>query len=191
MKGEITQAQADRLVQQTAVDLAKNVSPAEVEGPDAWKFGDLLLAAREWPKAEKALRYAVAHAKNEDRRVNDSLRLAQVEAQLGNVSQAVALARSTFSASPNDKAPILPAVLLAIVPAGEGKGHDAELADLLEEAAAQHEQVVVDANTIPGRIFLLARPKHIRNAFLKAAELYEKAGNSAKATEARQRAQLT
>jgi len=87
--------------------------------------------------------------------------------------------------------PILPAVLLAIVPAGEGKGHDAELADLLEQAAAQHEQVVVDANTIPGRIFLLARPKHIRNAFLKAAELYEKAGNSAKATEARQRAQLT
>src|SRR5256885_1292615 len=60
-KGEITQAEADHLVAQDAAELAKYVDPKEIEGPDAWKYGDLLVAAHDWPLAERALRYAAEH----------------------------------------------------------------------------------------------------------------------------------
>lgn len=170
-KGEITQEQADKMVADYAAQLAKAVQPNEIDSPDAWKYGELFLAAKDWKMAETALKYAVAHAKNEDRRVNDSLRLAQVEANLENVPEAIRLARSTFSTPPPDKPPILPAVLLAIVPAAEGKGHDKDLAALLLDAVKQHEQAVVDTNTTPGKMFLIARKRHLANAEAKAAQL--------------------
>jgi len=183
--GEITQAEADRLVQKKAIELSKQIPDTDLIGPDAWRIGEVLLAARDWRRAEKALAYAAANATTEDRRVNDTLRLAQVEAQLGNVPKAIELARTTFNVRPEDKAPILPAILLSIVPAGEGKGYDADLAKLLEDAVKQHEQVRVDVHTVPGKMFLLAMPKHIKDAYSKAAELFEKSGHSAEAAEAK------
>lgn len=188
-RGEITQNEGDQLVRDEAQRLAKKITSSDLQGVDAWKFGEVLLAAHDWPRAEKALSYAVAHPTTVDRSVNDTLRLAQVEAQLGNVLKAIALAKSTFNVDANDKAPILPAVLLAIVPAAVGKGYDAQLADLLVQSAAQHEQVIIDPNTMAGKMFLLAKPRHIRHALDLAAGLYDKTGHSAQAAAVRKKEQ--
>jgi hypothetical protein len=73
---------------------------------------------------------------------------------------------------PDDQsAPILPATLYEIVPAAEGKGHDKELAELLELAIRCHERTVVDIKTDDGRIFMAARRYHINKAATKAAVL--------------------
>lgn len=77
---------------------------------------------------------------------------------------------------PEDKAPILPAVLLEIVPAGRGKGSDKALADLLVAAMDQHFQTRVDPATEPGKAFLVARKYHIRNSIELASRLYRTAG---------------
>lgn len=181
MRGEIDDAEYDRLIKQYAEDLIRETELEQVPVDEAWLYAEVLITARQWQVVEPLLREAVKHAietENTDRRVNDSLRLARVEAELGKVPEAIEIAKATFSAGVLDKAPILPAILYEVVPAGKGKEHDAELAQLLEKAIEQHEAVVVDPALEAGKAFLIARPHHVRKGWEEAARLYQAAGKS-------------
>ena len=175
-KGEITDRQAGRLIRQYAAKIAETVDLQQINPPDAWIYGQLFITARNWKKAKTALQTAVHVAPNDDRFVNDSLRLAQTEAVLGEVGTAIYTARATFGVPREEKAPILPAILLTIYPVAMGKGYDLDLAKLLEDAIKQHEQVIVDPKTDAGKLFLLAKPHHIEKAKMAAAALYTGAG---------------
>lgn len=181
---EITKEQFDDYMAKAANGLLDQVKLDKIEPKNAWEYGELFTTARRWRDAKAAYEVAVKAAKNEDRRVNDNLRLARSMAELGEVPEAVRTARKTFDTPDEAAAPILPATLLEIVPAAENKGHDAELAGLLEEAIRCEARTIVDPKSPPGRDFLMARPHHIRHAWEKAIDLYTAAGSKAKAAEA-------
>jgi tetratricopeptide (TPR) repeat protein len=175
IKGQISQQQAKELVSSYALGLTKDINLKTIPKDEAYLFGNIFLTACQWEKAKEVLEVAVKNATNEDRRVNDSLRLAEAYAQLGQVQKAIEVAKSTFSTDRNDKAPILPAVLYKIVPAGQGKGSDEQLADLLKASIYEHEQNVVNPSTEAGKMFLLARPAHVRRAWSMVVTLYNNA----------------
>jgi tetratricopeptide (TPR) repeat protein len=187
-RGEITEEEAKRLVSEYARKLTDAVELERIPAEEAWQYGEAFRAARNWTAARAALEVAVQHAPNEDRRINDTLRLAHVLAELGEERQAIETARTAFDAGPHDSAPILPATLLEIVPAAEGKGIDAELARLLEDAIALHEDTMVDPESEAGKLFLFARPHHIASAWTKVIELYQAAGEDELAKQAVERA---
>ncbi|MFQ3677551.1 MAG: hypothetical protein SNJ74_06390 [Fimbriimonadaceae bacterium] len=191
LRGEIDDAQLRQLLSDYANQLVATVDLDQINPVSAWKYGDVFRTAERWDLAEEALVMAVDFAKrsrNEDRRVNDSLRLAQVLAHQGRVDEAIQMARSTFDTPPDQKAPILYAVLYEIVPAAERKGRDAELAKLLEDAIDQHSQVVVDPNSDSGRAFLGARRHHLSLAWQRVVRLYRQAGRASEAERAQDRA---
>jgi tetratricopeptide (TPR) repeat protein len=176
---EISDAQGQQLLSNYAAQLVDHVDTAAIQPADAYLYGDLFRTARRWDVAEQIYEKAVEwanHRKSEDRRVNDTLRLAQAKAQLGKLDEALKLARSTFDAAPKDKAPILMSVLYEVVPAATGKGRDLELARLLEAAIDQHYQVQVDPQTEAGGLFLTSRSFHIGRAWQTARALYRSAG---------------
>jgi hypothetical protein len=186
LRGEITDQQFHDLMAQRAQELGQSVDLNHISPDLAWEYGEIFITAREWKLAKSFLEIAVKKPVNEDRRVNDSLRLARVEAELGNVPRAVALARSTFNTVNYQKAPIMPAVLLEIVPAGQGKGSDVLLADLLVDCIPQIENTLVNPSTDSGHYFLLAKPRHIQHAYQKAIELYQSAGQDEKVSQVKQ-----
>lgn len=175
--GEIGPQDYERYMAMYANQLLANTKLDAVPPNRAWEYAEVFRTAERWNEAEVLLKVAVKAARTEDRRVNDSLRLAQVEAKLNNLPEAIRLARSTFDTKPQEKAPILTAILLEVVPAGEGKGDDVGLAKLLEDAIPQAEQTVVDPKTEAGAAFEFARPHHIRNAWNKVIELYDRSGH--------------
>jgi len=181
---EITDARARKLLSDYANKLLEEVPIEKIPADEAWEYAEIFITAERWKDARDCLVLAVKKPATEDRRVNDNLRLARVLAKLGEVKEAISTARSVFDAKPTDKAPILTSVLLELVPAAEGKGSDAELAKLLLEAVPQSEQTIVDTSTDAGKLYLSARPFHIRGAFTKAVELYTSARQTAKAVEA-------
>jgi len=181
--GEISDAEARKLLSDYAKVLLAEVSPDKVSADRAWEYAEVLLVAERWTQAKTFLEVAVKNAKNDDRRVNDTLRLARVEAMLGDIPKAIELARSTFDAPPSDKGPILLATLFEIVPAGRGKKHDPSLAELLVDAIPQMEQTVVDESTESGKTFIIARPVHIRNAYTLAVQLLAESGDRKRAQE--------
>ncbi len=188
LRGEITDAQARELLAGTARRMVDGVDLRLIPVREAWRYGEFFRAAREWDKARICFESAVRTAPNEDRRVNDSLRLAHCLAELGRVEEAIAAARSVFGTRPEESAPILPAVLLEIVPAAQGKGQDVELARLLEDAIAIHQRTIVNPETSAGMAFLAAKPHHIRRAWSLAIRLYRTAGREDLAAEAMERA---
>jgi len=173
---EITDEEGHRYLTKYANELLRSVKIDRIPPDRAWEYGEVFLAAKRWQEAKKFLEIAVKHAKNEDRRVNDSLRLARAMAQLGEVEPAIPIIRSTFSAPPQEKAPILISVRLEFTPAAQGKGHDVDVAKLLVDAVEQSKQTIVDPNTEAGAIFLGAQPAHIRMAYGQAIDLFESAG---------------
>ena len=189
MTGEIDDKKAQSLIQKYADELIQKVNIRAIPPKTAWEYGEVFLTAKRWEKAKEVLEIAVSNAKGEDRRVNDTLRLARAEAELGQVEEAIKTANSVMDTQPVSSAPILPAVLLEIVPAAEAtsKGHEIELAKLLENAIGKHEKTIVDAESKPGRDFLYAKPAHIRNAWLQIEKLYSSVGRSDLADQARER----
>ena len=177
--GEITDARYHELLSAYAEELLKDTDIEEMEPGKAWEYGEVFRTAGRWKETEALFRIAAKVSPNEDRRVNDRLRLAEALAHLGRVPEAIAQVRETFSAPPGAKAPILYGVLLELVPAGRGKGKDVELARLLEDAIRQSELVEVDRSTAAGRAFYQALPFHQRDARELAARLYLSAGRSA------------
>ncbi len=169
--GEISDERRAELLGKVAEDMLKSIDPKAIPNSDQWMYAALLRVTNRWGDAESALKLAVKFAPDEDRRINDSLKLAQAQAKNKEVVDAIASAISVLNASDADAAPILPAVLLEIVPSGQGQGHDAELADLLRKAIECHRRVKVDGNSEAGKSFLIASRYHIRNAEAKIGEL--------------------
>ena len=102
-RGEISDAQYRTSGQYTngLLKTCRSKTPT----PQAWEYGEAFKTGRLWPRTERLYRIAAKAAKNEDRRVNDTLQLANALAHLGKATEAIAEARKTFDASPEQKAP--------------------------------------------------------------------------------------
>lgn len=175
-RGEISPEIKDAMVQKLAADFVKKLKVERINEHEAWLYADVLRQAGRWEDAYKALQIAVKDPLTEDRRVNDSLQLARVAAHLGKVEEAIKIAKSTFDADPSNKAAILLAVYKEIVPEAKGKGHDTELAELVEGAIEQHSLVVVDPASDPGKAFIAAYSTHIHQAWNTVIMLYRSDG---------------
>lgn len=186
-KGEISEEEGLRLIQEYAAQTIGAVDLDHIPVDKAWEYAEIFLAAKNWQLARAALLVAIQHPASEDRRVNDRLRLATAEAQLGHVDKAIEMARSVFDTPDEQAAPILLAVLYEIVPPAKGHGEDEALARLLEDAVTQHLRVRVDRRSEPGQAFLMARPFHIAKAWSEIVALYESAGKPELAKTARER----
>lgn len=181
---EISDRQYKDLLADYTDSLLKGVKVEDVDPSRAWEYGEVFRTGRLWAKAEAAYRVAVEAAKDDDRRVNDTLRLGEALAQQGRIAEGVAEARRAFDAPPEYKAPILYGVLYEIAPGGRGKGGkkgDAALARLLEDAIRQSNLVKVDERTDAGEAFVTALPHHQHNARRLAADLYLSSGSEADA----------
>ncbi len=183
-KREISPSDVISRVQQATKQLLENVSDSDITPDNAWEYGDLYRDAGDWKKAADLFDIARKAARTEDRKVNDNLRYARAIAHLGDVKGAIEAARSVFDAPPEEKAPILPAVLLEIVPEGKGKGQDVELAKLLEDAIAQHNLVKINPDSDAGKGFMAAKPFHVKNAWSEVIRLYSEAGKTSEARDA-------
>jgi hypothetical protein len=168
---EITDERRNQLIKELAEDMLKKIDAKVVADTDQWMYAALLRVTDRWPEAETALRIAVKVAPNADRKINDTLKLAQAEAKNQKVDEAIATANSVLNAPDKEAAPILPSILYEVVPAAQGKGHDKELATLLEKAIIVHQRVKVDPNTDSGKLFLIARGHHLGKAAEKLGEL--------------------
>lgn len=187
MFGQITRARKEELVASYCRKQLEGINLAEIPKGQAWAYADVVRQAGDWKEAYRLLDVAVKSAKNEDRRVNDSLQMARVAAHLGKTDEAMRLVRSTFDTAAEGKAPILMATVYEVVPELEGKAPPLEVAKLVEEVIAQHEQVRVDPNTVAGRGFLGARAHHIRFAWDVALKLYTNHGSDQDAQAALER----
>lgn len=172
---EFSEDEYKALLVKGAQEIVNGVKLKQDAPGELWKYAEVLLAGHLWSEAESTLVLAVKNAKvthNEDRRINDTLRLARAQAEQGKVKEAIATARETLNAAPAEGAPVMMATLYEIVPAAQGKGEDIELAKLLEDTIAVNKRVIVDRNTEPGQAFLLARPSHQRRAWTTIQKLY-------------------
>lgn len=170
-KGEMSPLEAKDKVSEAAEKMLESVSADNIPAEESWEYGEVLWTAKEWKKAIPVLEKAVKAAKTEDRRINDSLRLAKCYAGDGDVVKGIATVRTTFNASNKDTAPLLNSLVFEFVPIAKGKGHDAELVKLLEEAIPIYQKTEVDPKSEAGQRFLVARPSIIREAQRQIAEL--------------------
>lgn len=174
-RGEITEQQKERMIREMAESLASYIKLEEVPDEEAYRYADVLRQANRLAEAKAAYETAVKVAKTEDRLVNDSLQLARVMCMMGELKPAIELVRTTFTAKPKEKAPILMSVLYEIVPAGKDKGNDVELANLLIDAIDQQMLVEVDPTTESGKAFLAASQVHVAKAWQESMKLYNSA----------------
>ena len=87
-KGEIDDARGRAILTEYASDLLATVRQESVPPERAWMYGDVFRTARRDDEARRFYRIAVDHAvktKNEDRRVNDSIKLAGLLARVGHL----------------------------------------------------------------------------------------------------------
>lgn len=173
---EIDDDRRNALIRELADDMLTKLDPEVIPDKNQWMYASLLRVTNRWKEAEVALKKAVQAAKTSDRRVNDTLKLAQAQAKNNEVAEALVSANSVMNATDIESAPILPAVLYEVVPAAEGKGHDRELAELLEKAIECHRRVKINPSTDEGKAFLIARSHHIGLAQTKIAELSARRG---------------
>ncbi len=185
LRGEISDERGKELIAKRADELLKDIDLSQITAGDAWQYGEVFVTAKKWPAAKKVFELAVKKPANEDRRINDTLHLARVLAEMGEVSESISRVRSTFNCKIIDAAPILPAVLLEVVPAGLGKGHDVEYAQLLIDAIAQEQRVYVDPTLDQGKAFLMAKPFHIEHAYRLAIGTFLKSNRMDLASKAR------
>lgn len=184
--GYITDAQGQQVLSEYAKSLLGQVKVEETPVSEAWKYAQAFITAKDWNQAIAMLKVALTNPPNEDRWVNDTLRLAHCEAEIGNVDQAILLTKSTFRASPDWKWPILYATYLEIVPAGlrHSKGKDLELARLVELAIHQHELAWGDPKQARFQDWLEYRHFQIRSAWQYIAGIYRTAGETKLAAQA-------
>ncbi len=185
-RGEITTEHGRQLVRDYAAELTKNIDFRMIAVDRAWEYAEVFRSAHQWDKARALLEVALRKPANEDRRVNDTLRMAHVLAELGDVPNAITFARLTFNTTQKESAPLIPAITLEIAPAGRGKGHDKELAQLIRDAIPIWDKTVVDPNSQAGMLFIQAKPYLIRRSERLAADL--DAGVSSPAEDATLRA---
>ncbi len=186
-QGRIDQSESTVLLANYVEDQLEGVETAQIPSQQAWRFGDVYRQAENWEKTRELYTIAVTNAKSEDRRVNDTLRLAEATAQLGDVPAGIDMVRSTFDTDPGDKGPILMATLYEFVPACLNQGFDDELARVLEDAVGEHMKTIVDPKTDEGLAFLDVRPVHINRAYGLIIRLYQSAGEYEEARNAARR----
>jgi hypothetical protein len=176
VKGEIDLSKKKEILHDYIRRQLDGVEPAKVENEQAWRFADVYRQLEDWKTTHDLYSRAVDSAKDEDRRVNDTLRLAEAKARLDSVTEGIESVRSTFDVAPEGKAPILMATLYEFAPAALGKGHDLEVARLVEDAMDQHLQTIVDPSSDAGRQFLQARMHHLRQAWELVLRIYRESG---------------
>jgi hypothetical protein len=163
-KGQINDDQRMEKIREYSEELLRDVDQSQVPPNDLWQYAEILRISRRWAEAEETLLKAIKVPADEDRRIQDTLRLAQAQAHNGKYQVAIDTAISTFDAKDEDTAPILLASLYEIAPIIKGHGVDSALADMLKGAIACHERTKVDPNTQEGKIFASVRRFHIRKA---------------------------
>lgn len=198
---DISDADGQKILATQAGEELDRLKDIKIPQESAWEFAEVAITAKRWPAAKFLLGQALevdnkAHQKDpsdEDRLVNDTLRLAHVQAEMGDLDAAMKTARSAFSATPHWKWPILYAVYLEIVPAAERvkPGHEVELAQLVEDAIGQHKLAQGSPDDKREAGWVAARNFHIRAAWIKAAELYQVASKPDQAARATQEAKDT
>lgn len=172
-RGEIDQVQREKILEREVKKMVEKVEVSKIIDKEAWQFGDVYRLGGQWDIALDLYDRAVKSAKTNDRKINDTLRLARAQAHLGKVDEAITSCRSVFGVDAKDKAPILMAILYEVVPEGAGKGKDLELARLLEDSIKQHKETIVNVTDEGGRAFLRARPIHIHSAWMRVAQFYQ------------------
>lgn len=168
---EISDQTRNEMIQTTVENLLSQIDESQTPPADAWMLADMYRITNRWKEAEVLFEKAVRFAATKDRKVNDTLRLAQAQARNGKPKLAIETARKVFGVEKDQTAPILPATLYEITPAAEGKGEDRALASLLEDAVKIHEETEVDKASEAGKAFIVARKYHIARAEKKIAEL--------------------
>ena len=163
-KGQITDDQRMEKIREYSEELLRDVDQSQVPPNDLWQYAEILRISRRWAEAEETLLKAIKVPADEDRRIQDTLRLSQAQAHNGKYQVAIDTATSTFDAKDEDTAPILLSSLYEIAPIIKGHGVDSALADMLKSAIACHERTKVDPNTQEGKIFASVRRFHIRKA---------------------------
>lgn len=176
-KGEIPDARAQIMLSEYAAELTQHIELSRITEDLAWEYAEVFRTARQWENARIVFEIALRNPKKEDRRVNDTLRYAQVLAQLDRVPDALAAARRVFDAAPKDRAPLIPSLIFELTPAARGKGYDVELAELIQDAIPLYESTVVDPQSEAGKTFLAAKPHLVREAKRIVSELRRKSSS--------------
>jgi len=168
-----SQQGADELTKYARKLLDSDKDP-RIARSEAWEYADVLITAQRWAEADRVLRVALQNPTGEGRKVNDTLRLAHCEAELGDVESAIAITRSSFGATPHWKWPILYATYLEIVPAAlaHSKGKELELADLVKDAIHQHERALGDINNKSEKMWVVTRRIQIDRAYHYMEQIY-------------------
>ncbi|MCH7905572.1 MAG: hypothetical protein IH944_13535 [Armatimonadetes bacterium] len=181
LRRQLSPEEGSEILRDYVVDLLADVDVKAVAPDEAWMYGDLFRQIPDWQATYDLYSVAVEHAESEDRRVNDSLRLAEATAELGDVEEGIRLVRSTFDASAGGKGPILMATLYEFLPSARRQGMELQLAALLEDAIDQHLMTVVDPSEDAGRRFLISREHHVREAWSQIIILYHAADEEERA----------
>jgi hypothetical protein len=179
VKGEIDPETKRELFHDYIREKVAGLELEKIPDEQAWRYADVYRQLEDWKTTDVLYTRAVESAKDDDRRVNDTLRLAEAKAELRDVKKGIELVRSTFDVAPGGKAPILLAVLYEFTPAALGQGQDLEVAKLLEDAMEQHLMTIVDPDSDAGRSFLEARPHHLSRAWEIVTRVYRAAGDEA------------
>lgn len=176
-KGEIPDARAQIMLSEYAADLTQHIELSRITEDLAWEYAEVFRTARQWENARIVFEIALRHPQGEDRRVNDTLRYAQVLAQLDRVPEALSTARRVFDAAPKDRAPLIPSLIFELTPAAKGKGYDVELAEVIQDAIPLYEATVVDSQSDSGKTFLAAKPHLVRESKRIVSELRRKSSS--------------
>ena len=174
---DITPEQGRQLMVQGAKDYLKTVHFKNTPPKLVWMVAEAYYTANEWGRARQLFEQALTADTTPDRKVNDTLKLARCQAELGDVDSAIRTARLAFQAPPEWKWPILYAVYLEIVPAAERIKPSAriELAHLVEDAIAQHEAATGTISDAVRRAWVVTRRFHIGEAWNLVEKLYNAA----------------
>ena len=109
-RGEITSKEFSELLAKATAPLLVGFNLDKVDVSKANQMADILIQVKDWQDAKKVLEGSIVWAqlnRNEDRRVNDTLKLAHVQAEIADVPGAIKTARTVFNVRAEDAVPVL------------------------------------------------------------------------------------
>ncbi len=191
MRGEVDGATRVSTLRKYIDSQVKDIDTSKIAADQAWRFADVYRQLGDWQATHDLYVIAVKNVKDDDRRANDTIRLAEAKAMLGDVEGGVGLVRLTFDVKPGNKAPILLATLYEFAPAALNKGQDVDVALLIEDAIGQHLLTRVDPFSDHGKAFIQARRHHIDQAWRTVIGILRNHGDEALLREALRKADET
>jgi uncharacterized protein HemY len=99
---EISDEEREQYIAKYAEEVMPQISADRVPPTDMWMYGDLLRITGRWKEAEEAFTQAVKFASGADRKINDTLRLAQAMAMNSKVGEAIKTAATVMTAKDAD-----------------------------------------------------------------------------------------